>query len=327
MDYLEQFVEMMVAERAIAKNTVNAYVHDVQEFNNYLSLNQIKLIQATERHIRDFLQKLHIQNINPRSIARKISSLRAYYNFLLQEQIIELNPASAVDTPKYTATLPDALSIENIKQLISYTESNSTPEGIRLDAMIKLLYAGGFRVSELVSLKITDLQIEYSTTFKQRNKNAKLDLIDYNSIQIKPYFTIKGKGGRERMVIINDATIEALKKYLPLRAIFINDVNKKSHLYLFPSIASEGYMTRQNFALLLKQASLEAGLDPAKISPHILRHSFATHLLEGGADLRSIQELLGHADISTTQIYTHVQSTKLKQVLDEMHPASKWGEV
>jgi integrase/recombinase XerD len=324
MQYLEQFVEMMIAERAIAKNTVNAYLQDLRDFDNFLALQSLKVESASEKEVRNFIQKLTKDHISSRSIARKISSLRAFYDFLLQEQLIEMNPARVVDTPKYSLNLPNILSFEEIEKLIKYTGSDNTPEGIRLDAMVKLLYAAGLRVSELVSLRLSDLQLDYNIAqLNDRLKNNSLS----EDFDIKPYFHIKGKGGKERLVVINEAAKLALKKYLIIRALFLREANPRSELYLFPSSSKTGYMTRQNFAILLKNAAIDSGLSPEKISPHILRHSFASHLLEGGADLRSIQELLGHADISTTQIYTHVQPGKLKQIIEEMHPASKWDKV
>jgi integrase/recombinase XerD len=324
MQYLEQFVEMMIAERAIAKNTVSAYVQDIKEFQDFLSRSSQEISGSTDKNIREFIQHLSLSNISPRTIARKISSLRAFFDFLIQDHIIENNPARLIDTPKYSSNLPDILSYEEIEKLISYTENDKSPEGIRLDAMIKLLYAAGLRVSELVSVRITDLQIEKRGLNEEKYLSKGKKPIFFDG-EIKPYFCIKGKGGKERLIVINETAIQALKKYLAIRPLFI--CNSKSELFLFPSYAKEGYMTRQNFAILLKNAAINAGLTPEKVSPHILRHSFASHLLAGGADLRSIQELLGHADISTTQIYTHVQSEKLKQVLEVMHPASKWKEV
>ena len=162
------------------------------------------------------------------------------------------------------------------------------------------LYATGLRVSELVSLKITNLSLNHVTG------------------ELKNYITIIGKGNKERLVIMNDSAIKAVKDYLGYREFFIP--LGKTSIYLFPSIAKQGYMTRQNFAILLKDAATNAGIDPMRVSPHVLRHSFASHLLAGGADLRVIQELLGHADISTTQIYTHVQINKLKDVMYKCHP-------
>jgi integrase/recombinase XerD len=170
--------------------------------------------------------------------------------------------------------------------------------------MISLLYASGIRVSELVSLKTTNLSINQATSV------------------INNYISVTGKGAKERIVIINDVALKNLKEYLSYRTIFLPNPDKDK-LYLFPSKSSFGHMTRQNFALLLKNTSVNAGLDPARISPHVLRHSFASHLLAGGADLRVIQELLGHSDISTTQIYTHVRHEKLKEVVEKHHPLSK----
>ena len=299
---------MMLAERGVAKNSALSYKRDICDFSDYLTHHRnIDIIKVTSEDVRDFIYQLSKNGLNPRSTARKISSIRSFYNFLISENLVKENPALLIDIPKYTAALPLMLSVGEIKQLIESCNSNN-PENIRLNAMINLLYASGLRVSELVSLKITNLSINPATG------------------DIKNYITIIGKGNKERVVIINAMALISIKKYLEYRNYFIKD-KAKNTLYLFPSSSSHGYMTRQNFALLLKNAAISAGLDPEKISPHVLRHSFATHLLAGGADLRVIQELLGHADISTTQIYTHVQTDKLKEVIENFHPLSQKGTI
>lgn len=302
MNLIEQFIEMMLAERGIAQNSSSSYRRDLLDFANYLK-GQDNLTNVSPDEIRAFVYSLSKNKMNPRSISRKISAIRSFYYFLISEGAIQENPAMHIDLPKFTKPLPTTLSVDEIKILLQICDSHS-PEDIRLKCMISLLYASGIRVSELVSLKVTNIST------------------DINNGKINNYITILGKGSKERLVIINDNAIKNLEEYLPIREIFI-PLKDQENLYLFPSKSIAGHMTRQNFGLLLKQASIKAGLDTAKISPHILRHSFASHLLEGGADLRVIQELLGHTDISTTQIYTHVKPKQLKEIVKKHHPLAE----
>lgn len=303
MIYLEQFLEMMVAERGLAKNSLYAYKRDLLDFHEYLTKKKIhNPLNVETEDVRSFIIYLGEKSLSARSVARKISAIRNYYHFLISENITKNNPAELIVMPKYRPKLPGVLSVADIKQLLEAGSHGSSPEDFRLLAMIHLLYASGLRVTEMVSLKLTNLSI------------------DLSSGQINNHIHVKGKGGKERIVIINKQALEAIAKYLSLRQIFIS--NKAGAPYLFPSKSSTGFMTRQNFALLLKQAAINAGLDPSNISPHILRHSFASHLLAGGADLRVIQELLGHADIATTQIYTHLDVAHLEDTIKQFHPAS-----
>lgn len=303
MQFLEQFLEMMLAERGTAKNSLYAYRRDMLDFAEYLTTNRIySVTEVKSEDVRSFIRSLSSKKISPRSIARKISSIRSYYHFLITENITKENPALLIDIPKYRVALPSILSIEDIKQLLNSCITDKSPEGIRLFAMIHLLYASGLRVTELVSLKLTNLSI------------------DKLSGTINNYITVVGKRSKERIVIINKQALDAIAKYLPYRTLFMQ--NKEGSPYVFPSKSAFGYMTRQNFALLLKQVAITSGIDPEKISPHVLRHSFASHLLSGGADLRVIQELLGHTDIATTQIYTHLDTKHLKETIEQFHPLS-----
>ena len=242
--------------------------------------------------------------LQARSINRKISTIKSYDEFLISENHTAFNPVLNVDLPKYQNKLPEILSIDQIKSLLEYCSQDNSPEGIRLNAMIHVLYASGLRVSELVSLKLADI------------------LANKMLGEVKKVFSVLGKGNKERVIVINEQAVISIAKYLAIRDVFVNKAKPKNLIYLCPSSALAGYMTRQNFAILLKSAALYANLNPEHISPHILRHSFASHLLEGGADLRVIQELLGHADISTTQIYTHLQTNHLKKALLH-HPLNK----
>lgn len=351
MEFIEQFLEMMIAERGIAKNSVLSYKSDLLNFQDFLAKKKQSELTVKTEDLGEFIFYLAKKDLTARSINRKLSTIKSYYEFLISENHSNHNPALMVDLPKYHAKLPSILSVEQIKTLLTSCNNNtnnrphakfayaegfeedserrtaaylnvgedssteltyqspefrmrSNEDNIRLRAMIHLLYASGLRVSELVSLKLVDLFHQHSG-------------------EIKKVFTIIGKGNKERTVVINEQAIASIAEYLKIRDNFIPPNNPKAKLYLFPSLSAAGYMTRQNFAILLKQLAIQAGLAPDTISPHVLRHSFATHLLEGGADLRVIQELLGHADISTTQIYTHIQTKQLKNTLDLYHPLNQ----
>jgi integrase/recombinase XerD len=301
MEFIEQFLEMMVAERGVAKNSVLSYKCDLLNFQKFLLDNKLLEKNIKSQDVRDWIEYLSENGSGARSINRKISTIKSYYEFLISEKYANYNPCLMVDLPKYQNRLPSILSIDEIKSLFLYCDQDKKSDSIRLKAMIHLLYASGLRVSELVSIKLTNI------------------LVNQMSQNIRKIFPIIGKGNKQRMVVINEQTIDSLSEYLAIRSEFISKKNLKSKIYLFASSSTSGHMTRQNFAILLKQASIKAGIEAKNISPHILRHSFASHLLEGGADLRVIQELLGHADISTTQIYTHVQVKHLQQAL-EHHP-------
>ncbi|ABV84717.1 site-specific tyrosine recombinase XerD [Rickettsia massiliae] len=305
MEFISQFLEMLLAERALSKNSILSYKRDLFDFHNYLATQKLSELNITTENIRDWIEYLASNDLQARSINRKISTIKSYYKFLISENHTAFNPVLNVDLPKYQNKLPEILSIDQIKSLLEHCSQDNSPEGIRLNAMIHLLYASGFRVSELVSLKLADILT---------NKTSKGE--------VRKIFSVLGKGNKERVIVINEQAVISIAKYLAIRDVFVNKAKPRNLIYLFPSSALAGYMTRQNFAILLKSAALYAGLNPEHISPHILRHSFASHLLEGGADLRVIQELLGHADISTTQIYTHLQTNHLKKALLH-HPLNK----
>ncbi|MFK8040492.1 MAG: site-specific tyrosine recombinase XerD [Rickettsiaceae bacterium] len=304
MRYIEQFIEMMIAERGVSKNSILCYKRDLLDFKNFLSQIEQDEVDIENQGINHFIVYLNARNISPRSINRKISTIKNYYGFLITEHHISRNPVLNIELPKYSSKLPSVLSISDIELLLSHCRGDTSQNGKRANAMLHLLYASGMRVSELVSLKLSQI------------------LINNSSNQIHKTFAITGKALKERIVIINDEAINSLKIYLQIRSYFIPKNQSKSALFLFPSNSSFGYITRQNFAIILKKIAIDVGLDPNKISPHILRHSFASHLLENGANLRVIQQLLGHADISTTQIYTHLHSKHLQNILDKHHPLS-----
>lgn len=302
-ELLNQFLEIIFIEKGASSNTIASYKNDLKDFKNFIDSKALKLTDVTETTVRQFVQSLTQKQLATKSIARKISALRHFFLFLHEEKIIVHNPTLSIDIPKMSRTIPQVFSENDIETLLTHCYKNTTHAGIRNTAMLELLYASGMRVSELISLKIQQLKIQ------KQNR------------EIMPYILIKGKGNKERIVVLNHKAIEALQKYLSIIRFFSNTPENP---WLFPSKTSlEGHMTRQYFAKILKKLSTETNIDPSKISPHKIRHSFATHLLNNGADLRTIQELLGHKDISTTQIYTHVANKKLKHIVDTLHPLNK----
>ena len=300
MNLIENFLEMLAAERAASLNTISAYRLDLEALAEFIGddLLSVKLID-----IRNYLQYLQKQSYSARSINRKISSMKQFYQFLASEELITDNPTIEIDLQKQPQNLPKMLQVEEVDQLFAYLANDESPEITRLACMLAILYSAGLRVSELVSLKLSSFEFEYS--------------------KIKPIFSVIGKGNKERLSVLNEQAQQLMLKYLSIRDFFIPKAQIKHCSWLFPSSSAQGYITRNRFAQLLKELALKAGLDPQAISPHVLRHSFASHLLANGADLRSIQELLGHSSINTTQIYTHLANNKLKQVIDDCHPLAK----
>jgi integrase/recombinase XerD len=294
------FLESISIEKASSKNTVDSYNNDLQKFKEFLDIEKVDIADTTTDDIRKFIALMTTRSLEGSTISRKISSIRQFFSFLYSEQIIKYNPALSVDLPKKRQNLPSVLSENEVIKLLNTAYLDKTTKGIRNVAMLELLYASGMRISELISLKLSHLQI--------------------NNNYINPYILITGKGDKERIIAINRKSISALREYLEVRLSF---TLKKNEHWLFPSKQSnQGHITRQYFAKLLKKISIDAEISPKDVSPHKLRHSFATHLLNHGADLRIIQELLGHKNVSTTQIYTHVANEKLKSTVEQFHPLS-----
>ena len=293
---------MLNAEKFSASNTLSAYRKDLSDFENYLIAKKIALIETKLDDLRSYISTLS-NSLSNSTIARKISCFKQFYLFLYQEKLISTNPTLNISAIKKSFSLPKFLTNEEIFSILNLLTNTNEQDLIRLSAMLELLYASGMRVTELVSLKLSNLQIDNRTS------------------NIEHHMIISGKGNKERLVVISEQAIIALKKYLPIRKYYVTC--KKNENWLFPSTSKEGHLTRQRLGQLLKEIALKTNLDPAKISPHIIRHSFASHLLAGGADLRVIQELLGHVDISTTQIYTHIQTEKLKSIITNNHPLAK----
>ncbi len=308
MPLITDFLTMLSAERGASSHTLEAYKRDLEEYEAALKGTQTSLENARSEAIKQHLSNLKSAGLAPASRARKLSTLRQFYRFLLVEGLITEDPAAHIDTPKRNRPLPKSISVAEVEQLLAKAgeetkegEGHAAFKAQRLHCLLEMLYATGVRVSELVSLPYTVL-----------NNDDRMLLI-------------KGKGGRERMVPLNQTAKTALKTYLNslhgrLEAKQQGLTTKKQPKWLFPTSSKEGHLTRQRFAQELKDLSSRAGLNPAKISPHVLRHAFASHLLDRGADLRAVQQLLGHADISTTEIYTHILEERLKNLVRTHHP-------
>ena len=303
--FLENFIEMMAVERAASLNTQIAYKNDLSDFYNYLLKRGTDIKKVDQQTVRLYINEINSKNIKSNTLARKISSIRQFYKFLFQENLIEHNPLNGIDNPKLGSPLPKLVSEENIYKIIAFTKgmiekhNRNTRKKFyykRFLSQLEILYSTGMRVSELLSLRFDQI-------------------FDNDS-----FLTVNGKGGKERIVpLTNDAKI-AIKEYLELLAIFYN---LDKIVYFYPSKDPSKHISRQHFACELKSIAREAGLDETKISPHVLRHAFASHLLSNGADLRAVQQMLGHSDISTTQIYTHILDEKLKSIIKEKHPLAK----
>lgn len=298
--YLDLFLEYLIVERGVSKNTVTAYSQDIKDFA--LWLNKAPH-DAALTDIQSYMQVLHHQSLQTRSIARKLSSLRQFYLFLKGDELIQSNPMLEIELPKIGRSLPKILTEDDIMALVHAAYTKPGPEGLRLVCLLELLYATGLRVSELVSLRFNDIQATLNLT------------------QNPAPLVINGKGNKERLVLISNAGLDALKNYCAVRPFFIK--RPQQNQWLFPSSSREGYLTRQRFGQLLKDLAITAGIDHHKVSPHIIRHAFASHMLNRGADLLSLQKLLGHADIATTEIYTHVMGEQLEEALLAYHPLSK----
>lgn len=292
---IDRFLEMMAAERGAAPNTLAAYRRDLEA---YAADCGTDVKAAGPDAIRAHLAGLAAQGLAKSSAARKLSAIRQFHRFLHGDGLSRDNPATAIDSPRAARPLPKTISRQEVERLaetararVKAAKGKQLLKAWRMLAMIELLYATGLRVSELVGLTRTAATAE------------------------KDFILVRGKGGRERLVPVSGPAREALAGYLAVLGA--------QSKWLFPSSGAAGHLTRQHFAIELKALAREAGLAPGAISPHVLRHGFATHLLDGGADLRAVQQMLGHADISTTQIYTHVQADRLRDVVEAHHPLAK----
>ncbi|WP_438851174.1 tyrosine recombinase [Brevundimonas nasdae] len=294
---IEAFLEMMAVERDASPHTLSAYNRDLTDAETALS-DVGGLMKADAEAVEGWFADLSRRGLSAATAARRRSAARQFYRFALAEGWRIDDPSRRLDAPKQGRSLPKVLSRDEIDRLLAASAARDAAAGLRLVALVEMAYASGLRVSELLGLKVEAVRRDPA------------------------YLIVRGKGGKERLAPLNTAAREAVKAWLIAR-----DAKRKPEApdspWLFPSSGRSGHLTPRRFAQLLDEAAVTAGIDPSRVSPHVLRHAFATHLLEGGADLRVVQTLLGHADIATTQIYTHVATDRLAQVVQQNHPLAR----
>ncbi len=293
---------MLAAERGAARLTLAAYRNDLTDLAGFLAPRGTALENADAAALHDYLAAMTTRRLTPRTLARRLSAMRQFFRFLVSDGARVDDPTAGLDTPRLGRPLPKILGEAEVEQLIEAAGSWAGDEGVRLRCLLELLYATGLRVSELIGLPLAGAQRD------------------------PRFLLVRGKGGRERVVPMSPPARQALTAYLECRDRFLPrkaPPNPKMARWLFPSRGMEGHLTRQRCGQHLKELALAAGLDPTRLSPHVLRHAFASHLLDHGADLRSVQQMLGHADIATTQIYTHVQSERLRRLVESAHPLAR----
>ena len=301
---VELFLDMLAAERGAGANTLSAYRNDLDDLSAHLRAAGVAIIDADTDDLRGFLKSLDARGFKASSLARRLSAVRQLYRFLYAEGKRTDDPAAVLEGPKRARTLPKVLSIADVDGLMTQARINADNaeqpvaqrlRSARLLCLLEVVYATGLRVSELVALP---------ASAARRDQRM---------------LVVRGKGEKERLVPLNQAAKRAMTEYLALRAAAKAEASK----WLFPSFGEQGHLTRQHFARELKALGLACGIEPSRLSPHVLRHAFASHLLHNGADLRVVQTLLGHADISTTQIYTHVLEERLKSLVRDLHPLAE----
>jgi len=306
---IDALLEMLAAERGASANTLEAYRRDLDDFAGFCERSGRTLVTATPAEVSRYLHAQSEAGLAPASRARRLSAIRQLYKFLLAEVVIAEDPSHGIASPRRGRALPKTLSVAEVDRLLDAARrriegatARERASALRLHCLLEMLYATGMRISELVTLPRSVLAGDGRV------------------------LTIKGKGGRERLVALNRAAQSALERYLAMGEHPEGGLAPMLRTkFLFPSRGADGHLTRQRVGQDLKELALEAGLDPERVSPHVLRHAFASHLLDRGADLRSVQQLLGHADISTTQIYTHVLEERLRKLVLEHHPLAKRG--
>jgi len=289
---------MLAAERGASPNTLAAYRRDLEDCATLLGKRGAALIEADTEDLRGYLTALDAAGLAPRTAARRLSALRQFFRFLYAEGVRGDDPTAALDSPRQGRVLPKVLEEGEVAALLDAARDREGAEGARIVALLELLYAAGLRVSELVGLPLAAVARDPQVLM------------------------VRGKGEKERLVPLGSAARDAVRAYLPHRAAFLPKGQTASP-WLFPGRARAGHLTRQRFAQILKDLAAAAGVPPARVSPHVLRHAFATHLLDHGADLRAVQQMLGHADIATTQIYTHVAGERLRRLVETAHPLAK----
>ncbi len=293
----ESFLEMLAAERGAAANTLSSYGRDLDDYLGHLGRRGRTARDAEAADIRSWIETMSRAGLAASTAARRLSAIRQFHRFLYGEGWRPDDPTATIDSPRRGRALPKILSEDEVGLLLATAHADATPAGLRVTALLETLYATGMRVSELVQLPLAAVARE------------------------REFLMLRGKGGKERMVPLGGPARDAIVAYRAVRHVFAGVQGESK--WLFPSGGRCGHLTRQRFGQMLKDLALLAGLDPAKVSPHVLRHAFASHLLAHGADLRVVQQMLGHSDISTTQIYTHVLQERLTRLVHEKHPLAR----
>ncbi|MDY7032702.1 MAG: site-specific tyrosine recombinase XerD [Thermodesulfobacteriota bacterium] len=289
---LDEFLNYLVVERGLSRNTLESYSRDLHKYLDHLEGHGVTdLKETSSSHIMAFLSMLMEQGLATQTIARNLSAIKMFYKFMVNENYLMENPAVKIDSPKTWVKLPNILSLDEVERLLDQPDTN-TPLGVRDSAMLEILYATGLRVSELISISLNQINTDVG------------------------YLIAMGKGSKERIIPISDLAVKKVREYLSFSRKSLLKGSRSSHLFVN---RSGGPLSRQGFWKIIKKYALKAGIKK-NITPHTLRHSFATHLLERGADLRSVQTMLGHVDITTTQIYTHVSRERLKKLHSQLHP-------
>lgn len=294
--FLQTFMQYLSVERGLARNTLESYERDLTQYIDYLIKLELQSMEQTKKtHITHYLLHLKQLGRSNATISRTMVSIRSFYQFLVRERMISSDPSLHMITPKVTRRLPKALHVNEVEALLNCPQIE-TAQGMRDKAMLEVLYATGIRVSELVSLNTSSVNLSMG------------------------FLRVFGKGSKERIIPLGRIAIDYLDQYVRVRRVQLQKPNSDTDALFLNHLGTR--LTRQGFWKIIKKYALKSQIHK-EITPHTLRHSFATHLLENGADLRSVQEMLGHADISTTQIYTHITKTRMKEVYDQTHPRAK----
>lgn len=298
---IEAFLDTLRAERGAADNTIEAYRRDLEDASEFLNANRTSLVDAGERDLSAFVRDLHERGMSAATVSRRLSALRRFFRFQLGDNERQDNPTSRLDGPTFRRDPPDVLSREEVSQLIAAAEGTE-PSDLRTMCLIELLYGAGLRASECCDLPLSSLPAPTTTVL-----------------------IVRGKGDKERITPLGKPALLALKNYMAIRETFFpkTAIRTTAMRYVFPSRGAGGRLTRRRLGQILEDLAVKAGIASERVTPHALRHAFATHLLSGGADLRAVQLLLGHADISTTQIYTHVVTDELRDLLEAAHPMAR----
>ena len=293
---VELFLEMMSAERGAASATLSSYQRDLEDFARFADERGVTVSSADTGLVRGYLASMSDAGLAASTAARRLSALRQFFGFLYAEGLRKDDPCIAVDGPRRSRPLPKVLSEREVELLLNTAREMKGPEGARLLALTETLYATGLRVSELVRLPLSAARSDSRVLM------------------------VRGKGEKERIVPLSESAKEAIVGYVAVRKHFLK--KSEDSPWLFPSRSARGHLSERRFAQMIKDMACDSGIDPTRVSPHVLRHAFASHLLAHGADLRAVQQMLGHADISTTQIYTHVLEERLKEMVTRHHPLS-----